>query len=216
MDIAVKAQTDLEEVMGNTCNWIAILEGSDPVLRNEYIVVGAHYDHLGTGGPGSSSRRPDTVAVHNGADDNASGVSAMLEIAAKLKRNQQQLKRSLLFIAFGAEEMGLLGSKYFVNHSPVGLNRGRCHDKPGRHVLGRLDTLKGIQIGGTGTSKEADSLIRLSNDPYGFKLKLSPEGSGLSDHSSFYGKIPDVSSQQALMKIIIRRMMMLTGSTLPD
>jgi aminopeptidase YwaD len=182
----VKAQTDLEQVMGNTSNWIAKLEGSDPLLRNEYIVVGAHYDHLGTGGPGSSSRRPDTVAVHNGADDNASGVSAMLEIAAKLKKNQQLLKRSVLFVAFGAEEMGLLGSKYFVNHSPVELKQ--IDAMINLDMLGRLDTLKGIQIGGTGTSKEADSLIRLSNVPYGFKLKTSPEGSGPSDHSSFYGK----------------------------
>ncbi len=186
VDFMVKAQTDLEQVMGHTSNWIGILDGSDPMLRNEYIVVGAHYDHLGTGGPGSSSRRPDSVAVHNGADDNASGVSAMLEIAAKLKKNQQELKRSLLFIAFGAEEMGLLGSKYFVNHSPVGLNQ--IDAMINLDMLGRLDTLKGIQIGGTGTSKEADSLIRLSNDPYNFKLKLSPEGSGPSDHSSFYGK----------------------------
>jgi aminopeptidase YwaD len=186
VDITLKAQTDLEKVMGSTSNWIATLEGSDPMVKNEYIVVGAHYDHLGKGGPGSSSRRPDTVAVHNGADDNASGVSAMLEMAAKLKKNQQQLKRSVLFVAFGAEEMGLLGSKYFVNHAPVDLNR--IDVMINLDMLGRLDTLKGIQMGGTGTSLEADSLIKLSNEPFGFKLKMSPEGSGPSDHSSFYGK----------------------------
>ncbi len=181
-----KIQTDLESVMGSTSNWIAMIEGTDPVLKDEYIVVGAHYDHLGTGGTGSSSRRPDTVAVHNGADDNASGVSAMLEIAGKLKKEQGLLRRSVVFVAFGAEEMGLLGSKYFVNHSPVALTQ--LNAMINLDMVGRLDTLKGIQIGGTGTSLEADSLIRLSNNPVPFRLSLSPEGSGPSDHSSFYGK----------------------------
>jgi hypothetical protein len=138
------------------------------------------------GGPGSSSRRPDTIAVHNGADDNASGVSALLEIAGKLKNNQALLRRSVILVAFGAEEMGLLGSKYFVNHPPVALSQ--MDAMVNLDMVGRLDTLKGIQIGGTGTSVEADSLIRLCNNHDRFKLILNQEGSGPSDHSSFYGK----------------------------
>jgi hypothetical protein len=155
-------------------------------LKEQYIVIGAHYDHLGLGGRGSSSRMPDTIAIHNGADDNASGVSAMLELAGRLKANQQLLKRSVILVAFGAEEMGLLGSKYFVNHPPVDLSK--IIAMINLDMVGRLDTARGIQIGGVGTSIEADSLIKLANAPVNFKLAVSREGSGPSDHSSFYGK----------------------------
>jgi hypothetical protein len=165
---------------------MAIVEGSDPQLKKEYLVVGAHHDHLGMGGSGSSSRRPDTLAVHNGADDNASGISALLEIAGKLMSNKTLLKRSVLLVAFGAEEMGLLGSKYFVNHPPVPLPQ--IDAMVNLDMLGRMDTLKGIQIGGTGTSAEADSLIRHSNRSGKFRINMSQEGSGPSDHSSFYGR----------------------------
>jgi hypothetical protein len=182
----VSARTDLETITGSTSNWFAVIEGADPLLKNDYVVVGAHYDHLGMGGPGSSSRRPDTLAVHNGADDNASGVSALLEIAGKLKKNQHQLKLSVLLIAFGAEEMGLLGSKYFVNHPPVPLEQMEAMIN--LDMVGRLDTTRGIQIGGSGTSLEADSLIRQTNLGTPFKLTLNREGNGPSDHSSFYGR----------------------------
>jgi hypothetical protein len=182
----VKARSDIESIMGQTSNWFAILEGADQSLKDDYIVIGAHYDHLGMGGPGSSTRRPDTSAIHNGADDNASGVSAMLELAGKLKANQHLLKRSVVFVSFGAEEMGLLGSKYFVNHPPVDLSG--IVAMVNLDMLGRLDTTRGIQVGGTGTSLEADSLIKLANEPVKFKLAMSREGSGPSDHSSFYGK----------------------------
>lgn len=182
----VSARTDLETVTGSTHNWFAMIEGADPLLKNEYVVVGAHYDHLGMGGPGSSSRRPDTLAVHNGADDNASGVSVLLEIAGKLKKNQDQLKRSVLLVAFGAEEMGLLGSKYFVNHPPVPLEKMEAMIN--LDMVGRLDTIRGIQIGGSGTSLEGDSLIRHTNQDTKFKLTMNREGNGPSDHASFYGR----------------------------
>jgi hypothetical protein len=184
--IIVKARSDIDNVTGQTCNWYAIIEGADPVLKEEYLVIGAHYDHLGMGGPGSSSRRPDAIAVHNGADDNASGVSAMLELAGSLKSNQGSLKRSVILVAFGAEELGLLGSKYFVNNPPVDLSKMVAMIN--LDMVGRLDTAKGVQIGGTGTSLEADSLIHLANRLTSLKLVLSKEGSGPSDHSSFYGK----------------------------
>jgi aminopeptidase YwaD len=182
----VKARSSVENIMGQTCNWFTVLKGSDQAFKDEYIVIGAHYDHLGMGGTGSSSRRPDTLAVHNGADDNASGVSAMLELAGKLKADQQLLKRSVVLVAFGAEEMGLLGSKYFVNHPTVDLSR--IVAMVNLDMLGRFDTARGIQIGGAGTSLEADSLIKLANKPGNFKLALNREGSGPSDHSSFYGR----------------------------
>ena len=85
-----------------THNIIAVLPGKDKHLRNEYIVVGSHYDHLGLGGEGSGSRRPDTIAVHPGADDNASGDAVVLQLAKYFKKVRQP--RSIIFAFFGAEE----------------------------------------------------------------------------------------------------------------
>lgn len=99
-------------------NVVAIARGTDEKLKNEYVVVGGHYDHLGMGGPGSGSRAVDTIAVHNGADDNASGVAAVIELAEKISA-QKSNKRSIIFVAFGAEEMGLVGSKAFTLNPPV-------------------------------------------------------------------------------------------------
>src|SRR5690606_14702407 len=98
---------------------VGLIEGADAVLKNEYIVIGAHYDHLGHGGFGTGSLKPDTVAIHNGADDNASGTSLLLGISRELSRNRKKLKRSVIVVAFAAEEEGLLGSDYFVHHPPV-------------------------------------------------------------------------------------------------
>lgn len=182
----ISASTSIDKIMGTTSNWYALVEGSDTCLRREFIIIGAHYDHLGYGGKGSSSRRPDTVAVHNGADDNASGVALLLELAEKLANRRALLKRSIVFVAFGGEEMGLLGSKYFVNHSPVSL--GEVSAMINLDMIGRLDTSKGLQIGGVGTSVEADSLIKLCHCNENLKLVLNKEGSGPSDHSSFYGR----------------------------
>ena len=94
-----------------THNILAVLPGKDKQLKNEYIVVGSHYDHLGMGGKGSGSRRPDTLAVHPGADDNASGDAVVLELARHFKKVGSP--RSIIFAFFGAEEQGLVGSKYF-------------------------------------------------------------------------------------------------------
>mgnify|MGYP006302284345 FL=1 len=105
-DQQVSATIDVQRVQKPTHNVVAVLPGLDPVLQHEYVILGAHYDHLGFGGPGSGSRRPDTTAIHNGADDNASGVAVAMEVFEKLAAQQQDLKRSVLFIAFAAEEMG--------------------------------------------------------------------------------------------------------------
>ncbi|MBN1144054.1 MAG: M28 family peptidase, partial [Bacteroidales bacterium] len=96
------------------------------------------------------------------------------------------LKRSMIFVAFGAEEKGLLGSKYFVNHPPVELSK--IGAMINLDMVGRLDTVKGLQVGGAGTSREADSLIGLANSKASLKLVVSREGSGPSDHSSFYSR----------------------------
>ena len=90
-----------------------VLPGEDEKLKNEYIIIGAHFDHLGMGGPGSSSRAVDTVGVHHGADDNASGVAMMLELAEKFAMTEGSHKRSIICIAFSGEEEGLARIKTF-------------------------------------------------------------------------------------------------------
>ena len=99
-------------------NVIGILEGSDPTLKNEAIVIGAHYDHLGRGGAGSLA--PKEGEIHHGADDNASGTAGVLELARSFSAEPKP-RRTIVFIAFSGEEEGLLGSNYYVNHPVVPL-----------------------------------------------------------------------------------------------
>lgn len=165
-----------------TYNVAALLPGRDPVLKNEYVVVGAHYDHLGKGGPGSGTRALDTVAIHYGADDNASGVAAMLEVAARAK-SEKKNRRSLVFVAFGAEEMGLIGSKQFTGEPPVDLSKATAMIN--FDMVGRLDTAsRALSIGGTQTSSESEEILTRLNT--GFRLAFSGEGIGPSDHAPFY------------------------------
>lgn len=183
--VKIKATVQVAQVRAMTENVVAMLEGSDPVLKDEYIVIGAHYDHLGKGGPGSGSRMPDTLAVHNGADDNASGVGGIIALAEKFAAAQPRPKRSILFVAFTGEENGLLGSKYFVKNSPVDLKKITAVFN--LDMIGRLLPDSGsVMISGTGTSIEAMDIINQYNKKLPFELKFSPEGYGASDHSSFY------------------------------
>jgi aminopeptidase YwaD len=186
LEDSLYAVSDIRLLKSKTVNIAGLMEGSDPVLKNEYVVIGAHYDHLGTGGQNSSSRRPDTLAVHNGADDNASGVTVLLSLAEQMNRERIRFSRSIIFVAFGAEEKGLLGSKQFVAAPPVDLQK--IVAMINLDMVGRFDTSRGLQVSGTGTSLEADSLVRLANKTTNLKLRMSAEGFGPSDHASFYGK----------------------------
>ncbi|NQT78439.1 MAG: M20/M25/M40 family metallo-hydrolase [Bacteroidetes bacterium] len=169
-----------------TQNVVGMIKGSDAVLKDEIIVIGGHYDHLGMGGRGSGSREPDTYAVHNGADDNASGVAGIIELAEKLSAGNNELKRSIVFVAFGAEEMGLLGSKYFVNNPIIDLDKVVAMFN--FDMIGRLNDKNSIAIGGTGTSVEGEDLLNKYLDEYGMKGSFSREGFGPSDHASFYAE----------------------------
>jgi len=169
----------------NTYNVVGFLEGSDPVKMGQYIILGAHYDHLGFGGPGSSSRLRDSSAIHYGADDNASGVSGLIEIAERFASSEQQPGRSLLFIAFGAEEMGLLGSRYFTENPLVPLEQVSL--MVNLDMIGRMRD-RHLQVSGTGTSAEAEGILKYFAIGDSIQLMMSPEGFGASDHSSFYGK----------------------------
>jgi len=168
-----------------TANVIGMLEGQDPLLKDEYIVIGAHYDHLGFGGTGSGSRMPDTMAVHNGADDNASGTAMVMEMAGKLASVKKDLRRSIIFVAFSGEEMGLLGSKYFIDHCPVELKKIKAMFN--FDMVGRFDKEKNsISVSGTGTSLESDSIIKMYEKGLPFSVTHAPDGYGPSDHASFY------------------------------
>ncbi len=165
-------------------NVIMLLPGECEVLKDEYIIIGAHADHLGMGG--SSSRAVDTVAIHPGADDNASGVSAMLELAEKFSLTKGSHKRSILFIAFSGEEMGLLGSKHFVENP--GIDLSRVNVMINLDMVGRLKETYSLQVGGVGTAEQLKEKILSLADTSFFDLALSEEGYGPSDHSSFYAK----------------------------
>lgn len=185
LDVELSVTTDviLNEV--TTQNVVALLPGSDPKLKDEYIVIGAHYDHLGWGGKGSGSRRPDTTAIHNGADDNASGVAAVIEIAEKLALGKNSPKRSILFMAFGAEEMGLLGSKFFTSNPLI--DKSQIKQMFNLDMVGRLDPEKPtLTVGGTGTGLGIETFLLDQAVDRDFQLSTTPDGYGPSDHASFY------------------------------
>ena len=166
-------------------NVIGVLEGSDPVAKKETIVIGAHYDHLGRGGSGSLAQR--SGEIHHGADDNASGTAGMLELARLFTSQRPRPKRTIVFIGFGGEEEGLLGSNYYVNHpiSPLTNTVAMIN----MDMIGRMKDRK-LVIGGVGTAKEWRDIIAkgTADANRSFSLTLNEDGYGPSDHSSFYGK----------------------------
>lgn len=187
----VKANSDIERVKTKTHNVVMLLEGTDPELKNEYVVIGGHYDHLGFGGPGSGSREPDTMAVHNGADDNGSGIASIIEIGEFLAAHKNDLKRSVIVAAFSAEEMGLIGSKYFTGNSPAAVED--IVFMLNLDMVGRYDTSKTLTVGGVGTAEGWKEYVEKTAQEMGVKVTTSPEGYGPSDHASFYAENISVS-----------------------
>jgi hypothetical protein len=208
----IKKQADAYNVVG-------ILEGTVAALKNEAVVIGAHYDHLGRGGAGSLAA--NSKDIHYGADDNASGVAAMLELARQFSAERKN-KRTLIFIAFGGEEEGLLGSKFYVDNPVFPLNKTVAMFN--MDMVGRLKDEK-LTVGGIGTASEWKQNVEYWNKWNGsdvnlnpinlpqakplseyptqvttsvvlaktslFNLQLNKDGFGPSDHSSFYAqKIP--------------------------
>jgi len=150
------------------------------------IVLGAHFDHLGYGEDGSSMLRTKEHLIHNGADDNASGTAALIELARLLKYSKLD-KNNYLFIAFSGEELGLFGSKYFVENPTISLSN--INYMINMDMVGRLnDSSRVLTIGGYGTSPEWSSLINTKTKKSPFVIKLDSSGTGPSDHTSFYRK----------------------------
>jgi len=142
------------------------------------ILIGAHYDHLGWGDENSLS---DQRAIHNGADDNASGVAALLQLAERL--GKLDLKHNIIFIAFTGEEKGLLGSHYFADSQKSGLKS--VSFMVNMDMVGRLDSLRRLAVHGIGTSPSFVPAMEKITAPH-FQFKLDSSGMGPSDHTSFY------------------------------
>ncbi|MDB5202217.1 MAG: family metallo-hydrolase [Ferruginibacter sp.] len=148
------------------------------------IILGAHYDHLGYGEDHNSLYAGSKPMIHNGADDNASGTAALIELAAWLKKSGLK-KYNYQLIAFSGEELGLFGSKYFTEHAPY--NMSTVNYMINMDMIGRLnDSTHGLSIGGYGTSPAWSGIMK-PDDPF-FKIRFDSSGSGPSDHTSFYRK----------------------------
>ncbi len=148
------------------------------------IIIGAHYDHLGYGEDHNSLYAGAVPQIHNGADDNASGTSALIEISKSLKASKFK-NNNYLFIAFSGEELGLFGSKYFTEHPTI--NFASANYMINMDMVGRLnDSTHGLSIGGYGTSPAWGQIIA-EKDEF-FKIKFDSSGTGPSDHTSFYRK----------------------------
>ncbi len=150
------------------------------------VILGAHYDHLGYGEDNNSMLRTGEKAIHNGADDNASGTAALIELARILKASKQK-NNNYVFIAFSAEELGLNGSKFFTEHSTVDI--AKVNYMINMDMVGRLnDSSQTVTIGGYGTSPQWASLINPADKKNTFNIRIDSSGTGPSDHTSFYRK----------------------------
>src|SRR5690606_9657054 len=149
------------------------------------IVIGAHQDHLGHNEFGGS-RETEGGLIHNGADDNASGVAMMLQLMRAIKKNKKLRKHNYLFVAFSGEEQGLLGSNYFVKHPTI--DTSKIAFMMNFDMVGRLDSSrKALMIYGVGTSPVWDkSVASIKTDTADIHIKTTESGTGASDHTSFY------------------------------
>ncbi|MBD2700836.1 M20/M25/M40 family metallo-hydrolase [Spirosoma sp. BT702] len=161
-------------------NVIGFLDNEAP----NTIVIGAHYDHLGEGRQGSSLEKEPEGKIHNGADDNASGVAGLLELAQYFAKNDVKEPYNVLFMAFGAEELGLQGSRYFLNNPTLPLDKLNfmvCMD-----MIGRYNPERGVGIGGYGTSDTWPAVFK--DVTSSVKFFTDRAGNGGSDNAAFYAK----------------------------
>ena len=173
---------DLVFQESTTQNIVGVVEGTDPRLRMEYVVVGAHYDHIGMGDENSLASSTEPM-IHFGADDNASGTAGIIELAAAFKR--RPAKRSIVFMAFSGEEKGLLGSKHWVSNPTLPL--GQIVAMVNLDMIGRLTNGK-LNVQGTGTSPIWPRVIDSAKAGLPLTVTTTADGFGPSDHSSFTAK----------------------------
>lgn len=182
LDISLQVEISDKKRTGN--NIIGFLDNKAPYT----VVIGAHYDHIGFGEDGNSLQAKSPDMTHNGADDNASGVAGLIELARLLKQSKKKNSASnYLFIAFSGEESGLYGSKYFTEHPTIDLQN--ISFMLNMDMIGRLnEQSKILTVGGYGTSPSWSSALNaIPASPY-FTVKYDSSGAGPSDHTSFYRK----------------------------
>lgn len=178
---SMNLQTQVEEGYRTGNNVVGFIDNKAP----QTVILGAHFDHLGYGEDGNSMLRTGEKLIHNGADDNASGTAALLELSRLLKSSPAK-NNNYLFIAFSAEELGLFGSKHFVENPTIDLKK--VNYMINMDMVGRLnDSSKALTIGGFGTSPEWATVIKAGPSD-NFYIKIDSSGSGPSDHTSFYRK----------------------------
>jgi hypothetical protein len=178
----IKIRVDLAEKKRTGRNVIGYLDNG----AARTVVLGAHYDHLGYGEDGNSTDRSGVKAIHNGADDNASGTAALLELARILKTSKQK-NNNYLFIAFSAEELGLNGSKFFTENPTISFSN--VNYMINMDMVGRLnDSSNVVTLGGFGTSPEWGRIYNNMGNSLPFRIRIDSSGTGPSDHTSFYRK----------------------------
>jgi len=182
-DFTANLATEVNEVKGKSVNVGGIIKAANNKFPSEYLVIGAHFDHLGWGG--QNSLYMGEPSIHNGADDNASGTTGLLELAEKFSSIKDKIDRDIIFIAFSGEELGLLGSSYVANNFPFPIENDITMIN--MDMIGRLNDKKDLIVYGTGTSSKWKNILDDKNE-YEFNLTFNDEGFGPSDHSSFYGK----------------------------
>ena len=193
--VKIKIVVSIEKVKKTDQNVIALLSPSELTDDTEYVIVGAHYDHIGHGEIGSLARKDEEGQIHNGADDNASGTAVVLELAATLseafKKHPEKFHRGIIFALWSGEELGLIGSTYFVNHPVVPLEKVAAYVN--FDMVGRLRENKLI-LQGIGSSSVWPKLIEKRNVPIGFNLTLQEDPYLPTDVTAFYPKeIPVLS-----------------------
>jgi Zn-dependent M28 family amino/carboxypeptidase len=162
-------------------NVVAYMETGDSPNENDFIAIGAHYDHIGTQMSG------DSMLINNGADDNASGVAGLLEIAEKI-RSAENLKYNVLFVAFGAEELGLIGSHFFCENPPLPLEKIKL--MVNLHMIGRMDSVNHVYINTIEPNVPLNTVVdevKSSHPDINAILAFGSYRRG-SDHTSFYNK----------------------------
>ncbi|MBV9926430.1 MAG: M20/M25/M40 family metallo-hydrolase [Acidobacteria bacterium] len=167
--VVFSLSTDVVRKNASAVNVVGLLEGSDPKLKNEAIVLGAHYDHLGLGGEGSLAGREGEI--HHGADDNASGTAGLLELARLLSADRARMRRTVVFVAFGGEEEGLIGSSYYVEKPAYPLQQTVA--MLNMDMIGRLRE-GALNVGGVGTATEFRGLVEELNKAVSVDFTVVP------------------------------------------
>jgi aminopeptidase YwaD len=181
--LKVSLTLTLEEIRQRTENVIGVLPGSDASLKRENVVIGAHYDHIGYGHFGTRDSSTEGE-IHHGADDNASGIAVLLQLAERMSRQAPRPARTMIYAAFSGEELGLHGSRHYVNHPPFPLESTKA--MLNLDMVGRLRDNR-LTVFGANSAKEASAIVADAARDLALEVRQS-DGIGRSDHMSFYNK----------------------------